>query len=195
MESGSLINIFDINRHGSRALGPGLRYVIWTQGCPFSCPGCVTPQSRSIEGGRIAETDSIAADIAANPHITGITVSGGEPFLQSASLARLLAKVKELRPELTVVVFTGFRIEKLTSRDARKALQMIDLLIDGPYVEELNDGRGLRGSSNQRLHFLTPRLRSYRTELTDGKRSVELSFGNGFADITGIPLLNLTPNN
>lgn len=192
MESGELINIFDINRHGSRALGPGLRYVIWTQGCPFSCPGCVTPQSRSIEGGRIAETDSIAADIVAQRRIDGITVSGGEPFLQSASLARLLAKVKALRPELTVVVFTGFRIEQLTSEEALNALSMIDLLVDGPYIEALNDGCGLRGSSNQRLHFLSERLRPYEAQLTEGKRSVELSLSSGIADITGIPLRNLT---
>lgn len=189
---GSLINILDIRREGTRALGPGLRYAVWVQGCPFACPGCVTPEGRDIDGGTIAETDSLVADIASRHDIDGITVSGGEPMLQSDALARLLEGVARLRPELTVVVFTGFRIEELTADPAAcRVLEQIDLLVDGRYVESLNDGRGLRGSSNQRLHFLTPRLEAWRDELERGPRRVDVSISRSMADITGIPLKNL----
>lgn len=106
--NGRIINILDVERYGTRSLGPGLRYAIWTQGCPFNCPKCATPEGRPVVAAKIIETDSLAEDIICNDAISGITISGGEPFLQAASVATLLKKVKESRPELTVIIFTGF---------------------------------------------------------------------------------------
>lgn len=161
---------------------------MWTQGCPFDCKGCVTPEGRDIEGGTIVEVSSIVADIVANPSIDGLTISGGEPFLQADSLAELLEGVKSSRPELNVIVFTGFKIENLKSKSAEKVLSMIDLLIDSPYVDSLNDGIGLRGSANQRFHYLTDRLAAHSHELENGKRQVEVTFQSGETDVLGIPL-------
>lgn len=187
--SGRLLSLFDVMRKGTRALGPGLRYAIWTQGCPFACPGCVTPESRAVDGGMVVDVEDLAADIMASDGIDGITISGGEPFVQAASLAALLSRVKGMRPQLNVIVFTGFAIERLAEvENAAELLPYIDLLIDGPYVETLNDGLGLRGSSNQRLHFLTDALLPYREQLENGKRQVELTFRRGASAVVGIPL-------
>jgi anaerobic ribonucleoside-triphosphate reductase activating protein len=186
--SGEILNLLDIERHGTRALGPGLRYVIWTQGCPFNCVGCVTPEGRPIVAAKMIETATVANDIIATRDIFGLTISGGEPFLQSASIAALLEKVKITRPELNVIIFTGFRKEELLTSDAQTVLKHTDLLIDGRYVESKNDGVGLRGSSNQRLHFLTDCLLPYREELQSGKRRVELTLIKNRTDAIGIPL-------
>ena len=184
----ALLNLLALERRGTRALGPGLRYALWTQGCPFACPGCVTPEGRPVEPAQVVEVEALAADIVANGLISGVTISGGEPFLQARSLDCLLKLVKERRPELDVIVFTGFLRENLRSEEALSVLARTDLLVDGPYVAELNDGKGLRGSSNQRLHFLTDRLVRHREELLSGKRQVEVRFNGGVTDVIGIPL-------
>ena len=187
--NGAMLSLFDVMRKGTRALGPGLRYAIWTQGCPFAYPGCVTPESRAVDGGMVVDVEDLAADLMAADGIDGITISGGEPFVQAASLAALLSRVKGMRPQLNVIVFTGFAIERLAEvENAAELLPYIDLLIDGPYVETLNDGLGLRGSSNQRLHFLTSALLPYREQLENGKRQVELTFRRGASAVVGIPL-------
>ena len=185
--NGKVLNLLDIERSGTRSLGPGLRYAIWTQGCPFNCPQCITPEGRSIVAAKLIDTVQLANDIITNKNINGITISGGEPFLQAASVAALLNKVRESRPELNVIIFTGFLIEKLLSEEALSVLSMTDLLIDGQYIDELNDGVGLRGSSNQRLHFLTDRLLPYKRELQFGKRQVEINVNNNKIDAIGIP--------
>ena len=78
--NGEILNLLDIERHGTRALGPGLRYAIWTQGCPFNCPGCVTPEGRPIVAAKIIDTTTLANDIIGNKNISGVTISGGEPY-------------------------------------------------------------------------------------------------------------------
>lgn len=186
--SKAVINLFAVKRTGTRNLGPGLRYAIWLQGCPFNCFNCITPQARPVVAAKIAEVESLAKDIVSNSRIDGLTISGGEPFLQAEALVSLLSMVREYRPELTVLIFTGFNLENLDSPMARKVLEMTDVLIDGKYIDSLNDGIGLRGSSNQRIHFLSDRLIAYEEEMNKGKRSIEVSFHNKVIDIIGIPL-------
>ena len=183
----SKIRIYDICRGGSRALGPGLRYIIWTQGCLFHCANCLSPQSKPLDQGYLMEVDSIADDIISNQNIEGITISGGEPMIQAESLCQLLDKVKDKRPELTIISFTGFRKENLTAPAQIQLLNTIDLLIDGEYVDELNDGVGLRGSSNQRLHFMSNRLLPFKEELEHGKRVIEFHIQQNKTVAYGIP--------
>lgn len=158
----------------SQALGPGHRFVLWTQGCHRRCYRCATPSLQPLEGGKTMEADAMAQLIADTPGITGVTLSGGEPMLQPVALTQMLKRLKELRSELTVILFTGHLLEDFESATARSILPYIDLLIDGEYYDELNDNRGLRGSSNQRLHFLTDRLLPWQQELTEGERRQEL---------------------
>lgn len=156
------------------ALGPGNRYAIWTQGCLRRCKGCASPEHQPLDGGYLVDTNDLADQICACRSINGITISGGEPFLQSKVLVVLLEKVIEMRPELTVIVFTGNKLEELTDPDSKAFLDKIDLLIDGEYIPELNDGKGLRGSCNQRFLFLTERLANHRHEFENVERKTEI---------------------
>lgn len=180
------LNIYHICEQ-SIALGPGTRYVIWVQGCLQNCKGCVTPQSRPIVAKHLIPIDKLANPIVQNKKIDGITISGGEPFLQASNLAKLLELVKQSRPELTVLVFSGYKYEQLSTDTAKRLLQYIDLLIDGPFIDELKEEKGLRGSSNQRFHFLTERLRLYQDELENGCRNNEVIIGENGTHILGIP--------
>ena len=174
MSSNHNIRLFDICREGTHVLGPGLRYALWTQGCQRRCKGCVTPQSQPLDGGTDIDIVALATDIVNNCGIDGLTISGGEPFLQADQVNRLLGLVRQYRPELTVIVYTGYTIEQLEHiPHAKEALQYVDVLIDGEYVEELNDNKGIRGSSNQRIIALSHRLDKYLDQMADGIRKIE----------------------
>ncbi len=182
-----ILSIHNLCRQGTMVLGPGNRYVIWTQGCPFHCEGCITPESRPLTHKNMVSVRDLAEDIISRTNIDGITISGGEPFLQAESLSELLDIVLEKRPELTVLLFTGYKIESLTWLDAQNLLNKIDLLIDGPYISKLDDDKGIRGSSNQRFIYLTERLVSFKEEIERGKRKVEYHLSNGIIIAYGVP--------
>lgn len=134
--------------------GPGIRYVIFTQGCPHKCVGCHNPQTHDFNGGKFVEISKIAEDIAKNPLLKGITISGGEPFMQAKSLAKLISKLD--RNKLDVIVYSGFKYEYLTQNANSdncylELLQNSDILIDGKFEIELkSDKLPFRGSLNQR---------------------------------------------
>ena len=135
--------------------GPGLRFTVFTQGCPHRCPGCHNPQTHDPHGGHMVETESLLPRIDENPLLAGVTFSGGEPFLQAATLAEFGTGIHALGK--TVAVYTGYTLEQLhgmaeTDEGVAALLEKADLLIDGPYVEQLRDPDLLhRGSVNQRL--------------------------------------------
>ena len=186
------LNVYHISE-GSYALGPGLRYIIWVQGCMQNCKGCISPQSRPMIANNLIRIETLANSIINNHKIEGITISGGEPFLQASKLALLLQMVKEKRPELNVIVFSGYQLKQLNSDKANVFIQFIDLLIDGPYVDELNDEKGMRGSSNQQFHYFTDRLIPFKKELEDGGRSNEMVIKNEEIHIIGIPRKDIKP--
>jgi len=142
---------------------------------------------RSVDGAKTASAAELAeAVIAAAPD--GLTISGGEPMLQAAALAEMCRLVRKARHGINIIVFTGRLFAELTSADQKDFISQIDLLIDGEYVDELNDGVGLRGSSNQQLHFLTPVLLPYKQELLFGPRRREIHLLNDYEILTiGIP--------
>lgn len=184
------IRVFDVCRHGSHVLGPGRRYVLWTQGCLRCCQGCITPESRPLDGGVDIDIGALAYDIVSLPNIDGVTISGGEPFLQAKGVGRLLELVHRERPEMTVIAYTGFRQEELdVVPDANALLQHVDVLIDGEYVESLNDGVGIRGSSNQRIIPLTHRLDAYLDTMNSGVRHIErVAIDSKSITTIGIPI-------
>ncbi len=128
--------------------------------------------------------------VAACDGIDGITLSGGEPLEQdTVALCDFLQFVREDRRNLGVILFTGYRLEELEKIGKRDIVQYIDVLVDGPYVEELNDGLGLRGSSNQRIHFLTSRYENIRDAFFgEGGRNLEVDVDmDNNVIINGIP--------
>ncbi|MBR2680013.1 MAG: anaerobic ribonucleoside-triphosphate reductase activating protein [Exiguobacterium sp.] len=133
--------------------GPGVRFVIFTQGCPRSCPGCQNPETQSTCGGYSMQIDRILEMIRSNPLLRGVTFSGGEPFMQAGPLAELAKEVHQMG--LSVMVYSGYRYEDLVAGDRtdwNALLSETDVLVDGPYVESQRSLALLfRGSANQRL--------------------------------------------
>lgn len=131
--------------------GPGIRYVLFTQGCPHGCVGCHNPQTHDFAGGKEVTVDTLLADITKNPFVKAVTLSGGEPFCQPAALALLAAPLKEKGYHL--MCYTGYTFEQLLQKeDARPLLEQLDLLVDGPFVlDRKNIELKFRGSDNQRV--------------------------------------------
>ncbi len=133
--------------------GDGIRLTIFVQGCQRHCPGCQNPETQPLEGGRLTDTDALLAKAAANPLLTGLTFSGGEPMLQPLPLTEL-ARAAHAR-HLDVWCYTGFTLEELTARhdaDIDALLAQIDVLVDGDYREAERDlTLHFRGSRNQRV--------------------------------------------
>jgi len=181
------INILDLCEAGTKELGPGNRYVIWVQGCPFNCEGCITPEGIPIVENNLVEINQIIFAICENKKITGITISGGEPFMQASKLVKILTEVKIVRPELDVVVFSGFKLQELDWIEAKELLELIDVLIDGKYIYKLNENKGLRGSSNQKANYLSDRLKEYKYYFEERERSIEIHVYNHLQTIIGVP--------
>ena len=139
--------------------GPGLRFTIFVQGCPHNCRGCHNPQTHAFDGGRLITVDELFDRYRKNPLLSGVTFSGGEPFCQPEALARLGQMVR--KEGGNVITYTGFIYEDLLDRASsdpwvKALLDVTDLLIDGPYIEEQRSLElPFRGSANQRLIRLT----------------------------------------
>lgn len=170
------------------ALGPGVRYAIWVQGCPHQCPGCISPENHDPEGGYETDSETEAERILKSGR-EGITISGGEPFWQADALADLIQRVKAER-EIGVIIYTGYTLEQLQSMDppgVQTLLGLCDLLIDGPYIEAKNDGKNLRGSSNQRVIPLTGRYRREAQNYGKDNACVEFFVHENSVRMVGIP--------
>lgn len=133
--------------------GDGLRVVLWVAGCNHQCEDCQNPITWDITGGlpfdEAAENELFEA--LAKPHISGITFSGGDPLhpFNRGTTFKLMKKCKELFPEKTVWVYTGFLWEEFKDNPKMK---YIDVLVDGRFVKSLKDDNLCWcGSSNQRI--------------------------------------------
>ncbi|TVL99017.1 MAG: hypothetical protein CV087_19680 [Candidatus Brocadia sp. WS118] len=174
----------------TRALGPGNRFAVWVQGCPFNCKGCIATEWIPFKKAQAVEVSDLAQAIISRGDVDGITLSGGEPMMQAGRLALLLRLVREQRPELNVIVFSGFTLKQLVWDEAKELIGHCDLLIDGQYVAHLNDGNGLRGSSNQQFHFLTDMLLPFREEITRIRSEIEIHLLDDGVLMAGIPSPN-----
>lgn len=147
-----IINVCGIERE-SIVDGPGFRYVLFVQGCPHRCPGCHNPESHDFNGGTGMTVGEIFADIMKNPHLKGVTFSGGEPFEQTDALVDLGHMIRDAG--LSLMSYSGYTLEELKARhdsSTDELLDMLDILVDGRYVESLrNLTLVYRGSENQRV--------------------------------------------
>lgn len=184
----AVVNVADIFPRAT-CVGPGARAILWVQGCVNNCPGCITPEMKTFDIQRMVKVDVLAALLLGIPKIEGITVVGGEPALQFRSLGVLFHCLRQAG--LSVMVYTGYRIEKLrrVSRLGMDAfLDSIDILVDGPYVASLDKDQMWRGSGNQRIHFLTDRYRDYVWVHSTLDRTQELIYNaQGRYVYVGIP--------
>lgn len=170
------------------ALGPGKRAVVWVQGCVFRCPGCIAPEWIAMRPARLVSPEELVEGLLEDPEVSGLTFSGGEPMLQAVGLAQV-ARLARARRDLNVISFTGFIREQLENippgPGVADFLDQVDVLIDGPYISRLNNNRGLRGSENQRIHYLTDRLAD--VDLENQLRKAEVILTDGQAMMVGVP--------
>ena len=131
--------------------GPGFRTTIYCAGCPNRCPGCHNPQSWDIANGREVDVEEILEVILADP-FADVTFSGGDPMFQPLGFAELARAIKE-RSNKNIWCYTGYLFEQVIENPAqRELLELVDVLVDGRFVEALMDDQlHFRGSSNQRI--------------------------------------------
>lgn len=133
--------------------GPGLRFAVFTQGCPHCCVGCHNPETHDKNGGIEMPVEEIVNKIRANPLTDGVTLSGGEPFSQAGDCALIADAAK--KEGLNVWTYTGYTFEELSQSSdpaAKKLLSLTDVLIDGKFIlPERTMSFKWRGSRNQRL--------------------------------------------
>lgn len=134
--------------------GPGIRFVVFTQGCPHNCEGCHNPQTHDYNGGKYIDIDEIIDKIDENPLLRGVTLSGGEPFMQAKTLAKMIEKIDN--KNLDVITYSGFTYEQLLEKSNEEncflnLLEKTDILIDGRFeLDNKKENLKYRGSSNQR---------------------------------------------
>ena len=148
--------------------GPGIRMAIFFQGCIRHCEGCHNPNSWPMYGGERMDTNDIIKKIANDPLLTGITLTGGEPFLQPTQ-ALVLARFAR-QSGLSVWCYTGYTFEEINEwEDNRKTLlRNIDVLVDGPFeIDRMSLDIPWRGSTNQRLVDVQKSLETGKVILYD----------------------------
>lgn len=171
------------------SLGAGARAVIWVQGCSRTCPGCIAPELQPPDGGRQASIASLGEWLLAIPDIDGLTLSGGEPMDQAAALAELIEQTAGYR-DLTIWCYSGYTLEQLVTEgneDRLRLLALLDVLVDGPYVEDRHTDLLWRGSDNQRILPLTQRGRTLVPGSAERGSPIEVVVEDDGFLVMGIP--------
>ena len=147
------IKVLDILEQ-TMADGPGFRTAIYCAGCKHACPGCHNPQSWSFSSGQWMDVDDLLGVIKSDS-MSDVTFSGGDPFYQVDAFTELARRIKE-ETQKTIWCWTGFTLEEIQA-DAHlsQMLPYLDVLVDGPFIQEKRDTDLLfRGSPNQRIIYL-----------------------------------------
>ncbi len=150
------------------SLGAGKRIALWVVGCPLDCNHCITPELQQESYGKIIEIDVLLQRVnkivkSEKEKITGMTITGGEPFAQPEALRLFIEKIKKIYPQWDLLVFSGYTYQQLQKKEqTQRLLECIDILIDGPYVQSqakqsrsVNAQQTLIASNNQKIHYLS----------------------------------------
>ena len=180
-----ILRVHDIIENTS-VNGPGNRICIWLQGCDRDCPGCFNQPARSKTGGTDMSVDDLMRRITAGEY-DGVSLSGGEPFLQPQPVRALLRRVR--LEGMDTLVFTGYTFEQLKADPVLSApLEYVDYLVDGPYMRDIESFCSLTGSGNQRvLRLADSKIAEDLTQsFSDGCAASEVVIGDdGQITITG----------
>lgn len=172
----------------SEVNGPGLRAVVWVQGCPRRCAGCFNQDMLEFRDNKIITVKQLADRILAIQGLAGVSFSGGEPFAQALPLAQLAETLTQ--QGLNIVIFTGYTYTELKAGNDpawNRLLAAVDLLVAGPFMQELPTQEYLLGSANQELLFLTDRLKNHPAIGNHSETTVEVTIDTtGTVNITGL---------
>lgn len=166
--------------------GPGTRYVIWLQGCPFKCPGCFNKEFQPFVNKNLLNIETLAKKILSVEGIEGVTYTGGEPMVQAEPIYYLSSILKKYKR--TIMCCTGFTLEELeTHQDpfTRKLISLVDILIDGRFQEDKKANLLWRGSTNQKVHFLSDVYTSFQPLADEEHSQMELVIGDKGIAYTG----------
>lgn len=173
--------------------GPGKRFAIWCQGCLKRCKGCCNEHMQEIRLANIIECDDLLEKIRRSKvknDIEGITLIGGEPFLQAKGLFYLSSKCKEIG--LSIMAFTGYEMEELKNEKieyVEELLKNVDILVAGEFIEELYDTeRNWIGSKNQRIHYLSDFYKK-GLEYRDTDKEIEIRLYHNEFKVNGWPYI------
>src|SRR5574344_1310832 len=159
-----------------KVLGPGNRIAIWMSGCSHQCRGCSNPELWQQDS-RFYITKEKFKDLVHSISdrflVDGFTLTGGDPFLNPKDLYEILEIITSISND--VIVYTGYKYDKLKNNpNYAKCLDKISVLIDGPYIESLNDNSFLRGSSNQNIILVKDSLKGkYESYIKKGKNEIQ----------------------
>lgn len=151
--------------------GPGIRRVLFAQGCRHNCKGCFNKETHTFEGGKLEEADRVISDIVNNPILKGVTFSGGDPLEQAEIFSYIAKAVKN--KGLNIWCYTGYTYEYILRHADERAgwrelLEYIDVLVDGKFEEEKTAASiKFRGSYNQRIIDVVKSLKEEEIILMD----------------------------
>jgi len=136
--------------------GPGIRFVIWMQGCSIRCKDCWNKEMWSFKTKNDISIGKLFNKVIKEKNIEGITILGGEPFDQYEELLTLIKKIRET--DLSIIIYTGYSLNELNDKNKTEILNLVDIIITDRYdkIYRTQNG-GLIGSSNQEIRFLTSR--------------------------------------
>lgn len=162
--------------------GPGIRTVLWTQGCPHHCKGCHNPSTHSFEDGYLKDVEEIKHEISLLEYQDGITFSGGDPLCQPEACLEIASYCKQLG--MNVWCYTGYTFEQLLSLSKTKPailefLHYVDTLVDGKFVlAEKSLDIKFRGSRNQRILNVAESLKKQQAVIRDEYKDEPIQIGN-----------------
>jgi len=158
--------------------GPGMRFVIFVQGCPHNCEGCHNPQSHDFGGGFDADIYKIAEKIVKS-RTSRLTFSGGEPFCKARELAKIARLIESEKRGVEIITYTGYLYEDLlemanTDPDIKDLLTVTNYLVDGKFEQEKKTLDWFyRGSSNQRIFDITCYPNSTKAKLIERREDLK----------------------
>ncbi|MDL2310769.1 anaerobic ribonucleoside-triphosphate reductase activating protein [Peptostreptococcaceae bacterium OttesenSCG-928-C18] len=150
------------------ANGVGVRTTIFVTGCTLGCKNCFNKEYQDFNFGTIwtDEETSKVLDYLNNDIVEGLTILGGEPFDNTKGLLEIISNIRK-KTDKSIWIFSGYVFEKLIKdEDNKRLLELCDVLVDGPFVEELKNLRlKFRGSENQRIIDLNKTFKSNEINL------------------------------
>lgn len=167
-------------------LGPGKRLAVWTIGCPHHCYNCSNPELWESDLSKEVSVDGLINVFQKYRFLVdGITITGGEPFFQSNELYLLLKGLKSIGYD-DVLVYSGYKFEYI-KECFPTIIENVDVLVDGLYVDSLNNNIGYKGSSNQRCIVLNRKLKDKYKDFNIKKRQRQNFISDDVIVSVGIP--------
>ena len=177
----------DLISYPLNSLGPDTRVGIWFQGCDIGCNGCISTYTWEQTEDKLMNIDELAYKLN-NFKTKKLTISGGEPFNQAKGLQKLLVSIRKKFDD--ILIYSGYEYEYLQQNHS-SILQLVDVLIDGPFLQEEPTQKIYKGSKNQRMYIFNNNLiKLYKKHMTKTNRKLQLHIMKNQQYILGIPDIN-----